>query len=220
MRPSSRNLLFLVASFLTLRSPTISLADDWPSPQTREIFSQARDHFVRIIPGESWGDSYGFAGAPKGPYAKAEFYHRRDDGSYGRGATVTLVNPVAPIDCFVNGHGALFMLDNWHNMGFGKIFAVYAPDGSLVKSYDLNELFSKEEIAGFEHSESSIWWRKGPAYVQKDQTSLYVTLDGKGSSLTFDAETGAYQFCEWHAREFVCRSSNSDRHWQPYKTKV
>ena len=50
--------------------------DDWPTAVVREVFSQSRDHFVRVIPGESFGDTVGFSGAAKGPFATAEFYRR------------------------------------------------------------------------------------------------------------------------------------------------
>ena len=90
-------------------------ADDWPSPQVREVFSANRDHFVRVTPGESWGDTYGFKGAKKGPYASAEFFRRAADGSYKPTAKVTLPNPVAPVEIFVPDAGGLAALDNWHN---------------------------------------------------------------------------------------------------------
>jgi hypothetical protein len=172
---------------------------------------------VRIIPGQSLGDTVGFSGASKGAYAKAEFYNRRDDASYARDTVITLVNPMAPVDVFVNNRGTLILLDNWHNKGYGTILALYAANGSLIKSYKLSDLFSNDEIEGFDHSESSIIWRKGPAYIEKNQSSLYVMLNDKGTSLTIDAREGAYQFCEWRDKTFLCRSSNTDRHWVSFK---
>jgi hypothetical protein len=194
------------------------LADDWPAPQIREVFSVARNHFVRVTPGQSWGDVIGFTGSPKGSYAKAEFYQRRDDGAYMPRATVMLANPVAPVDFFVTDRGYLATLDNWHNRGYGKVFALYSPGGALIQSYELADLFSKEEIERFEHSVSSIAWHKGPAYLQADQKSLYVTVDEKGSGLSFNTETGAYQYCEWHDQAFVCRRSNANRTWRPFNS--
>ena len=76
-------------------------ADSWVAPQVREVFSASRDHFVRVIPGKSVGDTIGFAGAAKGAYAAAEYYQRQPDRSYRLTATATLLNPVAPVDIFV-----------------------------------------------------------------------------------------------------------------------
>jgi len=211
---------WIFSVFLACICSTMLLADEWPSPQTREVFNKGRDHFVRIVPGESWGDSNGFAGSPKGTYAKAIFYHRRSDGSYGLGATVTLLNPVAPVDFYVTDQGYLITLDNWHNMGFGKVLALYGEDGTSIKSYDLSDLFSDEEIGHFEHSVSSIWWHKGPAYLESDSKSLYISLDDKGTDLVMDATFGTYRSCKWqdvvHVKDFVCRASNTGRQWLPY----
>jgi hypothetical protein len=199
---------------------TVSIADEWPAPQTREVFSNERDHFVRIVPGDSWGDTNGFAGAPKGAYAKALFYHRRSDGSYGLGATVTLLNPVAPVDFYVTDQGYLITVDNWHNLGFGKVLALYGADGTPIKSYELRDLFTDEEINAFEHSASSVWWHKGPAYLQIDERALYISLDGKGTDLVVDATFGTYRSCKWqdpvHVKNFVCRTSSVGRQWLPY----
>ena len=52
------------------------------SPRVREVFSGSREHFVRVLPGESLGDTLGFAGEKKGKYATAEFYRRAKNRSY------------------------------------------------------------------------------------------------------------------------------------------
>lgn len=200
-----------------------SHADEWPAPQIREVFSKGRDHFVRVVPGDSWGDTVGFAGAPKGAYAKATFYHRRGDGSYGPGATVTLLNPVAPVEFFVTDQGNLITLDNWHNRGYGKVLALYGPDGAPIKSYELKDLFLEEEIRAFDHSVSSIMWHKGLAYLQLDQKALYISLDDKGTDLILDTTLGTYRSCKWTdpvtVKEFVCRSTNLNREWRPWNEK-
>jgi hypothetical protein len=54
---------------LALGLSTLIRADEWASPQIREVFSQSRDYFVRVLPGNSWGDTVGFGGSPKGSYA-------------------------------------------------------------------------------------------------------------------------------------------------------
>jgi len=220
MRTARVRRLGWVATCLTVCVCAALLADDRPGPQIREVFSKGRDHFVRVIPGESWGDAIGFAGSPKGKYAKALFYHRQGDGFYGLGATVPLQNPVAPVEFFVSDQGYLITLDNWHNMGYGKVLALYGPNGAPIKSYELKDLFSEEEIEHFEHSVSSIWWHKGPAYVDEDQKAVFISLDDKGTDLIMDATFGTYRSCKWQdlvrVKDFVCRSSNIGRQWQPY----
>ncbi len=201
---------------LTMAGVVASWADQWPAPQTREVWSQSRDYFVRVIPGTSIGEAVGFRGAPTGPHATAELYRRASDRSYRLVRTVGLVNPVAPIDLFLTDRGYLVTLDNWHNMGHGKIVVFYSPDGQLVRGHALVDLFSAAEIDRFPHSVSSIWWRKPSAYVRSDQQSLYVSVDDGGRELIFETETGAYQFCERRDGAHRCRSSNDQRQWRGY----
>src|SRR5438105_15058144 len=61
----------LALVFMVLR---VTRADEWPAPVTREVFSRSRAYFVRVLPGKSFGDTVGFGGAAKRPYATAEFY--------------------------------------------------------------------------------------------------------------------------------------------------
>jgi hypothetical protein len=130
--------------------------------------------------------------------------------------TVSLVNPVAPVDVFLTDRGDLATLDNWHNMGYGRVVAFHSPAGALVRAYTLADLFSAPEIDALRTSVSSIWWRKAPAYVRPDQQTLFVTVDGAGRELLFEIETGAYQYCEPRGATRRCRSANDSRQWRGY----
>jgi hypothetical protein len=209
---------FAVAVGLLLCACAVAVAraDSWPGAVVKEVFSESREWFVRIVPGKSIGDVVGFASEPKGPYAKAEFYRRQADRSYRLTAERTLANPVAPVAFFVTDRGYLATLDNWHNMGYGKIAAFYAPDGAPIRSYALSDLFTAEEIDRFSHSVSSIWWRKETTYVREGQQSLYVMVDDKGSELIFETDTGAWQFCQSRNGQHQCRTTNAGRTWQAY----
>jgi hypothetical protein len=206
--------LFLAA--LALAGPGRSRGDDWPAPQTREVFAPSREYFVRVIPGKGIGETVGFRGAPTGPPATAELYRRASDRSYRPVWTVSLVNPVAPIHVFLTDRGYLATLDNWHNMGYGQVVAFYSPEGVLIRSYALADLFSPAEIDALRRSVSSIWWRHPRAYVRSDQQSLYVTVDDAGRELLFETETGAYQYCEPRDATCRCRSANESRRWRGY----
>lgn len=192
-------------------------ADDWPAPTIREVFSPSRSFFVRVIPGKSIGDTVGFSGAAKGPYASAEFYRRDQDRSYRLAVTASLLNPVAPADFFVTDKGELITLDNWHNIGYGKVVAFYTPDGNPIRAYALSDLFNQREIEGFNHSESSIAWRKSSwSYIRPGGDSLNVSVDEKGAAFIFES-TGAYQYCETRGGAFLCRSRNEGRSWRGFR---
>ncbi len=189
-------------------------ADDWPAPQTQEVFSASREHFVRVIPGESVGDTFGFAGEKRGKYAAAEFYHRHQDRSYRLVAEAVLLNPVAPVEFLVSDDGRLATVDNWHNLGHGIVVAIYDPRGKLVRSYRLRELFQDEEIAHFDRSASSIRWRNGPVYIRQDQKTLLITVK-RGGDIVFGLETGRFKYCEYKDQTYRCRIANQPRQWMP-----
>jgi hypothetical protein len=112
-----------------------------------------------VIPGTSIGETVGFAGAPKGTPARAEFYARQDDRSYRLLADVALANPVAPVAALVSNAGYLITFDNWHNAGYGAVAAVYDSSGRLVKSWRLEDLYDAARVAAIPRSVSSRWWR-------------------------------------------------------------
>ena len=192
-------------------------ADSWPSPQVKEVFSASRDWFVRVTPGLSIGETVGFAGAAKGKHATAEFYRRAPDRSYQLSREISLANPVAPVLFLVTDRGYLVTLDNWHNMGYGKAVASYAPDGRTVVAVELKDMFPPADIATFRTSVSSIWWRTETAYVRDGQQSIYVALDDKGSELILDPEAGQWQHCRWRGEKHQCRSSSVPGVWGSFR---
>jgi hypothetical protein len=44
---------------------------------------------------------------------------------------------VLPLGALVADDGAFITFDNWHNVGFGKVVAIYASTGRLVRSWEL-----------------------------------------------------------------------------------
>jgi hypothetical protein len=188
--------------------------DSWAAPRTSEAFSASREYFVRVLPGESLGDTFGFAGERKGRYATAEFYRRGEDRSYRLIAETGLSNPIAPVEFLVADSGHLITVDNWHNVGYGKVVSVYDARGKLIRSYELRELFTPEEIRRFPHSVSSIHWRKGPLYIRQDQKTALVTV-AEGADFLFGMETGRFKYCEYLDQTYRCRTANQPRQWMP-----
>ena len=183
----------------------------------REVFSQSRAYFVRVLPGKSFGDTVGFSGTAKGPFATAEYYRLEKDRSYRLAATAPLLNPVAPAEFFVTDSGFLITLDNWHNTGYGKVVAFYTPEGKPIRAYELSDLFTKREIEGFGHSVSSIQWRKFAGdYVRPGGDTFNVTINDTGGAFIFEL-SGAYQYCETRAGNFLCRVANQGRTWRAFR---
>lgn len=201
---------------LLLYAVQVTTADSWPGAVIKEVFSESREHFVRVVPGDSVGDTWGFAGAKKGKYAVAEVYRRDKNRSYLFVREIRLLNPVAPVEFFVSNHGHLVTLDNWHNVGYGKVVSLYGPDGNLVRSYELGDLFSSKEIEDFPRSVSSIRWHDGPAYIRQDQKTLMIQIKpNDGGTLVFGLDAGDYKYCEYQSASYRCRNANADRQWLP-----
>ena len=195
VRLSLGRILSVVA--LCVGSSTTLLADEWVTPQIREVFSPDRQRFVRITPGESWGQTWGFKGAKIGRHAQAAFFPEQPDKGYRLERTIDMPNPVAPVEVFVSNAGDLVTLDNWHNEGYGAVLVLYHWDGKLVKAYHLSDLFSKKEIDSFPVSESSIWWHKGPTYIRQDQKDFYMGYrePPNYSELILNLSSGSVRLC-------------------------
>jgi len=193
--PSRRCIQSILAVCLCLS--TVVSADEWPAPQIREVFSPNRQYFVRITPGESWGETWGFKGEKIGKHARADFFREQPDKSYRPVRTIDLRNPVAPVDVFVSNNGDLVTLDNWHNRGYGVVLALYHFDGKLVKGYRLADLFPKKDLDSFPGSVSSILWHKGPTYINDDQNNFYMGYHEAPDyrDLILDLDNGSVRLC-------------------------
>jgi hypothetical protein len=132
-------------------------------------------------------------------------------------ATAPLLNPVAPAEFLVTDNGFLMTLDNWHNIGYGKVVAFYTPEGKTIRAYALSDLFSKSDIEAFDHSVSSIKWRKSAgSYVRPGGDTFNVTINDTGAAFIFE-QSGAYQYCETRGGTFLCRVANQGRTWRAFR---
>lgn len=179
----------ILAVAITLR------ADDWAGPVMTHVFSGDGRRFVKVIPGKSIGDTYGFSGSPKGPWATAEIYEQRKDKAFVLVARITLRNPVAPVDVLVSNTGAFMTLDNWHNVGYGEVVAIFHANGQLLRSFRLTDLIAESELGAVPTSVSSRWWRCKPmGFSDPDkQTTVYVA-DFRGGNFVFDLTRGTYKY--------------------------
>jgi hypothetical protein len=186
-------------------------ADDWPAARPITMFTAASDRFVRILPGERVGDLVGFSGAPHGPYATAEMYVRQPDGSYHRTGTATLVNPVAPVNALLAPNGAFITFDNWHNLGYGRIVAIYRPDGRLVKSYTLEELYRNRDLSSVPTAVSSRSWRCAPFFFVTPEGTEAYTREFSGGEFVFSMKDGAFRYAPGHVRDCPSPQPQWDR---------
>jgi hypothetical protein len=176
-------------------SPTTARADQWITATESAAVSPDGRLVVRVIPGESWGETVGFAGAPKGAHARARYYRLEESQSrFVFYQERELVNPIKPVVFALANDGTLASLDNWHNAGYGPVLVIYAPSGEIVKSYELKDLYSEAQIAKFPISVSSIWWRCQPVAPAIEPNGALAFADALGQRVAVDLATGAVTF--------------------------
>ena len=190
---STGSWLLLVLAIAT--AATAARADQWISPTESGAVSADGRVVVRVLPGDSWGEAVGFEGAPKGKHARARFYRLDEAQSqFAREREQELLNPVMPVFFAVANDGTLATIDNWHNAGYGPVLVVYAPSGEVVKSYELKDLYSEEQVRQFPISVSSIWWRCLATAPAIEPNGALAFTDALGQRVSVDLATGAVTF--------------------------
>jgi len=187
-----------------LLTPSGAWPDSWAGARPFQVFSESGKYFIRVIPGDSIGETIGFAGARKGKFAQALYYALQADRSYKLLHDIKLQNPVAPVDLLVSDQGHFITFDNWHNLGYGKVVAIYAPTGKLVRSYALNQLFAAAQIEKIPTSVSSRHWRCLPVHFvePKEHKAVYVP-EVLGGYLVFTLATGEKVYTAGARKECV-----------------
>ncbi|OQW44881.1 MAG: hypothetical protein A4C66_01790 [Nitrospira sp. HN-bin3] len=190
------NIAILLIVVLLLQ-PFTGLADQWPAPKPQHVVSTNGTYLVRIVPGESWGDTFGFTGSKKGAYARGEFYKKQADRSFTLMADAPLQNPVAPVHLLLSDQGYLVTFDNWHNAGYGKAVAIYKPNGALLRSYEVEELYPAKRVEEVPQSVSSRHWLSNNHgfYPGSDERMVYA-YDFRGGLFLFALPTGNFEYLE------------------------
>lgn len=185
-----------VGAILAVGVVSAANSDDWPAFVSKTAASENGQVLVRVDPGNDPGDGYGFGGKPIGSYATGHLYYYSDStDSYEKLREVTLANPIGPVDVLVNNEGWIVTLDNWPNMGYGEIIAVYDNVGIKQQSYTLDAIYDAEDESKLEWSISSIWWRCG-AILPTMNDELLVVWDALGGRLTIEFAKGKLEYSE------------------------
>ena len=173
-------------------------------PSKRKYCSADKKYCVEVIPKKLESQLAFFedksagrndAGAAKGVKnnrAKAIVYLRGSIG-YSKTAEFPLVNEVSPVNALISGDGRYVVtFDNWHNAGYGDdVVVIYRSDGTLVRKFGLEDLFTKGDIQTFKRTTSSIWWGQDH-YVDDKKEILYLKAGDKERvrEVTIDLKTG------------------------------
>jgi HEAT repeat protein len=96
-----------------------------------------------------------------------------------------------PCEAYVTDDGQHVVLrDVYHNLGYGKVLVFLGPKGELLKSYELADLLTQDQILETTHSVSSIWWSEPGwfSFLQEQRQFAFVTYHGAMDC--FDVATG------------------------------
>jgi len=179
-------------------------ADRWAPAQELGAISADGSLVVKVTPGNSLGDTFGFTGADKGKFATAKYFRLDNEKAYNYYQEIELVNPVSPISVYLSSDGTLVTLDNWHNMGYGNVVVIYRPNGEVLKKYKLDELYSNsEKLDKITMTVSSIWWRCNDITPVVDREE-FIVFDSFGNFFDFNLRDGSFEYEE---SERECKSN-------------
>jgi len=160
-------------------------ADSWVPAHRKEYFSSDRKYRLDVIPKKLERRS-------KNNRAKAIFYVRESIG-YSKKHEFPLVNEVSPVSALVSGDGRYVVtFDNWASVGHGDdVVVIYRSDGTLLRKFGLEELFTRADIGTFKRTTGSIWWG-ADHYIDDKKEILHLKAGDKELSreVTIDLKTG------------------------------
>lgn len=174
--------LFLYAS--------VAKSDKWPLPSVKFPVSSDGQYLAKIKPGTSVGDTVGFSGFAKGAFATAIIY-KYDFGSdsYQKVSDFSLKNPVAPMDVLISRYGRVVTIDNWHNLGYGKVLVIYDVTGKVLVEKELSDFYSVDKLEKIPQTVSSKWWRCYSPALSEDEQSVEI-VDFMQRTITISMRDG------------------------------
>ena len=132
-----------------------------------------------------------FAELTKSNSARASYF-RLDDSpeNYTRYLNVALSNPIKPMAAYVSNTGVLVTLENYGNPGHGDIVSIYTPNGELVHTYKIEDIYTDDAISEMRRSVSIREWRH-PEYPPRFSNGDFLVADVFGNYLFFNASDGS-----------------------------
>ena len=86
-------------------------------------------------------------------------------------------------------------LDNWHNTGYGKVVALYAPDGKPCGAMSCTTCFGFRDREIQPQRVVNCVAKGCRSLFSAGRTTFNVMINDTGAGLIFD-NGGAYQYCE------------------------
>lgn len=162
------------------------------------ISSPGAELLVRIDPGS--GGEGRYLRTPNDSQNSSATYFRWDPklATYVYYMTATLPQPVQPNVARINRTGYLVTIDNCVNRPWVATIGFLSPDGVLIKSYSLNDLYTPEMLDNMPFTETVIAGQCSGWLSEDSEVSLYAkkvfVTDVFGNTFDFDLSDGSYDY--------------------------
>jgi len=164
----------LLSSALLLSCAVPSLADQW-GPATRQHWSQNRLYVLRVS-----DTGTGLTLFRQEGKTRKKVWARAFDRAMW-----------PPYLAYVADDGQHVVLQDCHGeLGHGKILSFLGPDGSVLRSYEIDDLLTDDQITWTKHSISSIWWSEPGWFSFVNDGKHFALLTYHGVMACFAVETG------------------------------
>jgi hypothetical protein len=166
----------LSAGFLiSLVSGPLAFADTW-GPPTKEHWSANKQWVLKV----GWPESKSLS-----------LWEKTENGlkEHWRRGYVDRVWP--PHRAYVANDGDYVVLrDVYHNLGYGNVIVVLDQGGTVLGSYELEDLLPQPEIQQATHSVSSRWWSQNAWFSFIDNDRRFALVTQFGTVLSFELSSG------------------------------
>ena len=176
MYPAIRSILV----FGGLALAAFAWADSWVAPSPQVYKSSNGQHVLRTEPNKE-----NVFGAATGTRTS-----KREDGADATAWKIKLVN--TPYKAFVSDDGKhVVTIDTYANLGFKHSLVIYDAKGKVVADHELENLFTKDEIAkNVKRTESSRWWARDAAFRFDAKGQHFVVMMKWGKEVRVSLSSG------------------------------
>jgi hypothetical protein len=193
-----RSHLALAAAAAAVLAPSAS-GDSWMPYGARRAVDPTGRYYVALegVKYGTGGAQFVFARAKEGsppvaPFTSTGFQDPSPtDVGVREGDTVLAEGKLetAPLEVRVSSRGIGFAaMEEYGAVGGGTSFAWVTAEGEVRHPKKMSDLFTKEEIAKFTHTVSSVWWFR-TAWIDEDAREV-VVVGGGGLVRAVSVETG------------------------------
>ena len=183
--------MHLVIILFLLLLPLSSYSDSWVPAKPISVIDTTGKYVLKSYQGNNLGAVWGFAGEKKGENARFEVYRfNKNKRSFEFLSEFISNNPISPVYVFISKYGNITTIDNWHNMGVGKVITIYTFRGTIKNTFTLDQIYSDKEIKNITASTSSFHWRCSEPFFDEFEGKVIVE-DFKKNLIQIDPNNGS-----------------------------